>query len=101
MPIKKLSELEAELNTDLFFRANRQYIIGLNFIKGFKPFEKVKLQAVDLTVSDALVIISQETAPAFPQMDERSMTYFLIKNAPGRIIVYICVIILLPPTLYV
>ena len=61
---KKLGELEAELNTDLFFRANRQYIIGLNFIKGFKPFEKVKLQ-VDLTVSDALVIISQETAPAF------------------------------------
>ena len=61
---KKLSELEAELDTDLFFRANRQYIIGLNFIKGFKPFEKVKLQ-VDLTVSDALVIISQETAPAF------------------------------------
>jgi DNA-binding LytR/AlgR family response regulator len=61
---KKLSELEAELNTDLFFRANRQYIIGLNFIKGFKPFEKVKLQ-VDLTVSDAQVIISQETAPAF------------------------------------
>lgn len=61
---KKLSELEAELNTDLFFRANRQYIIGLNFIKGFKPYEKVKLQ-VDLTVSDALVIISQETAPAF------------------------------------
>ncbi|QEC44414.1 LytR/AlgR family response regulator transcription factor [Pseudobacter ginsenosidimutans] len=61
---KKLSELEAELNTDLFFRANRQYIIGLNFIKGFKPFEKVKLQ-VDLTVSDVLVIISQETAPAF------------------------------------
>lgn len=63
---KKLSELETELNTDLFFRANRQYIIGLNFIKGFKPFEKVKLQ-VDLTVSEAqhLVIISQETAPAF------------------------------------
>lgn len=61
---KKLSELETELTTDLFFRANRQYIIGLNFIKGFKPFEKVKLQ-VDLTVSDTLVIISQETAPAF------------------------------------
>lgn len=61
---KKLSELEAELNTELFFRANRQFIIGLNFIKGFRPFEKVKLQ-VDLTVSDILVIISQETAPAF------------------------------------
>ncbi|MGN6421287.1 MAG: LytTR family DNA-binding domain-containing protein [Pseudobacter sp.] len=63
---KKLGELETELNTDMFFRANRQYIIGLNFIKGFKPFEKVKLQ-VDLTVSEAqhLVIISQETAPAF------------------------------------
>lgn len=63
---KKLSELELELNTDLFFRANRQYIIGLNFIKGFKPLDKVKLQ-VELSVSDAQhqVIISQETAPAF------------------------------------
>lgn len=63
---KKLNELETELTAELFFRANRQYIIGLNFIKGFKPYDKVKLQ-VDLTVSESqhLVIISQETAPAF------------------------------------
>ncbi|NML21328.1 LytTR family transcriptional regulator [Pseudoflavitalea sp. G-6-1-2] len=63
---KKLTELETELDADMFFRANRQYIIALNYIKGFKPYEKVKLQ-VDLTVPDTphLVIISQETAPAF------------------------------------
>ncbi|MBO9660723.1 MAG: LytTR family transcriptional regulator [Chitinophagaceae bacterium] len=63
---KKLSELELELTTELFFRANRQFIIGLNFIKGFKPLDKVKLQ-VELIISDVQhqVIISQETAPAF------------------------------------
>ena len=63
---KNLSELELELDKSLFFRANRQYIVNLNFIKGFKGYEKVKLQ-VDLTLPDLdhCIIISQETAPAF------------------------------------
>jgi len=63
---KNLAELEAELDDELFFRANRQYILNISFIKGFKSYEKVKLQ-VDLTMPELnhLVIISQETAPAF------------------------------------
>jgi len=63
---KNLGELEEELDENRFFRANRQYIINIDYVKGFKSFEKVKLQ-VDLLLSEInhSIIISQETAPAF------------------------------------
>lgn len=63
---KKLSELETELDSTVFFRANRQYIININFIRGFKPYEKVKL-SLDFTLNEInhVIIISQETAPQF------------------------------------
>lgn len=63
---KNLSDLETELDDTAFFRANRQYILNINFIKGFKPYERVKLW-VDLTIQDIdhSIIVSQETAPFF------------------------------------
>lgn len=63
---KNLSELEEELDTTTFFRANRQYIININYVRGFKSYEKVKLM-VDLTIPDInhAIIVSQETAPQF------------------------------------
>jgi two-component system, LytTR family, response regulator len=63
---KNLGELEEDLDDSIFFRANRQYIININYIKGFKSYEKVKLQ-VDLVIPELnyCIIISQETAPAF------------------------------------
>ena len=63
---KTLTELEEELDQNTFFRANRQYIININYIRGFKPFEKVKL-SVDLNIPEInhSITISQETAPAF------------------------------------
>ena len=63
---KNLSEMEEELDEATFFRANRQYIININFIRGFKAYEKVKL-IVDLTLPDLnhCVIVSQEMAPQF------------------------------------
>ncbi|HET9824598.1 MAG TPA: LytTR family DNA-binding domain-containing protein [Chitinophagaceae bacterium] len=63
---RNLGELEEDLDDAIFFRANRQYIININYIKGFKSYEKVKLQ-VDLIVPELnyCIIISQETAPAF------------------------------------
>jgi DNA-binding LytR/AlgR family response regulator len=63
---KNLSELEHELDRSIFFRANRKYIISINFIKAFRPFEKVKLQ-VDLNVPDNnhQIIISQESSKIF------------------------------------
>jgi DNA-binding LytR/AlgR family response regulator len=63
---KTLTELDEELDKNNFFRANRRYIINLNFVKGFKPYEKVKL-LLDLKIPEINhpIIISQETAPAF------------------------------------
>jgi len=63
---KSLSELEEELDPSIFFRANRQYIININFVRGFKSYEKVKL-VVELTLPELNypVIISQKMAPQF------------------------------------
>ncbi len=63
---KNLSELQEDLDENIFFRANRQQIININFIKGFRAYENVKL-SVDLNLSniDNIIIISQETAPLF------------------------------------
>src|SRR5258708_3343645 len=65
---KNLGDLEEDLDETVFFRANRQYIINVNFIRGFKTYEKVKLQ-VDLSVPDLnhCIIVSQENAPQFRQ----------------------------------
>src|SRR5437868_4177297 len=36
---KNLTDLEEELDETIFFRANRQYIVNINFVKGFKAYE--------------------------------------------------------------
>ena len=63
---KNLSELDNELDPAIFFRANRQYIINIGFVKSFKTYEKVKLQ-IDLMVPELYhpIIVSQEMAPCF------------------------------------
>jgi len=65
---KNLGELEMELDETIFFRVNRQYIVNINYVKGFKSYEKVKLQ-IDMTLPElnerCFIIVSQETAPAF------------------------------------
>lgn len=61
-----LSELEAGLDNTIFFRANRQYIINIDFVKSFKAYKKVKL-LVDMNIPELEypVIISQHVSPAF------------------------------------
>jgi DNA-binding LytR/AlgR family response regulator len=63
-----LSVLELELDTNIFFRANRQYIINIGHVKSFRTYERVKLR-VDMNPVELndqhFIIISQETAPAF------------------------------------
>ena len=63
---KTLSELEAELDPKQFFRANRQYLLNIDYIKSFRPYEKVKLW-VDLSVDNIehSIIISQVTTAMF------------------------------------
>ncbi|HET6255588.1 MAG TPA: LytTR family DNA-binding domain-containing protein [Puia sp.] len=60
-----LSELEEELDKNLFYRANRKYIINANYIKRFKALEKSKI-SVELTLPiNEEIIISQENSASF------------------------------------
>jgi DNA-binding LytR/AlgR family response regulator len=63
---KNLSDLEDILDPTIFFRANRQYIVNINFIRSFKSYQKVKI-LVNLTLPklNHSIIISQDTAPQF------------------------------------
>jgi DNA-binding LytR/AlgR family response regulator len=63
---KNLCDIEQELDKDQFFRVNRQYIVNINFIHSFKPYERVKLM-IELTRPEINhhVIVSQEMAPQF------------------------------------
>jgi DNA-binding LytR/AlgR family response regulator len=65
---ENLAILELELDRNIFFRANRQYIINIGHIKSFRTYEKVKLSVEMNSVGlndQHFIIISQETAPAF------------------------------------
>lgn len=60
-----LSELEDELDNNLFFRANRKFIVNANYITRFKPVDKSKI-SVELTVAvNEEIIVSQENAASF------------------------------------
>lgn len=63
---RNLTEVESTLDKHMFFRANRQFIVNIEFIRSYKTYEKVKLQ-VDLTLPGISlpIIVSQETAPQF------------------------------------
>ena len=63
---QNLAELETLLDDHTFFRANRQYIINIQYIRGYKTLERVKL-AVDVNCyeTNRSIIVSQETAPYF------------------------------------
>lgn len=63
---KNLAEMENDLDPGIFFRANRQYIVNINFIRSFKPHQKVKLLLnLVLPKLNHSIIVSQETAPQF------------------------------------
>jgi len=62
---KTLKELEDDLDPKKFYRANRKYIININYIKAYKANEKIKIQ-VDLIIPPGEdIIISQESAVDF------------------------------------
>ncbi|MGZ4025774.1 MAG: LytR/AlgR family response regulator transcription factor [Flavisolibacter sp.] len=63
---QNLSALEEELDETMFFRANRKYLVNIRYIRGFRAFEKVKLEVSLLLPSCThTIIVSQETAPLF------------------------------------
>jgi len=63
---KNLNQLYAQLNKDMFFRANRQCIINFRFIKSFKTYERVRIR-VELSLKNEPfpVIISQDNSAEF------------------------------------
>lgn len=65
---KSLNSLESELDLRNFFRVNRQYILNINYVQGYKTYERVKL-LVSLTIKDLdhLIIVGQEKARNFRQ----------------------------------
>lgn len=62
---KNLSDLEEELDKTVFFRANRQYLVNINYVRGYKVYERVKLQLELAVTLNHCIVISQETAPVF------------------------------------
>lgn len=67
-----LSMIESDLDPHMFFRANRQNIVNIEFIKSFKIYERVKIlvnvQVEEITHS---VIISQGTSRYFKEWISR------------------------------
>ena len=63
---KNLADLISLLDRERFFRANRQYIVNMEYIKSYRTYGKSKLQ-VEVTLNDNRhsIIISQENAPHF------------------------------------
>lgn len=62
---RTLGELEAELDPEVFFRVNRQYLVAASAVAGFRPFVKGKL-LVELVPRPAEdVVVSQENAARF------------------------------------
>lgn len=62
---KNLNTLEEELDPQIFFRANRQYIVNIDFIQGYKSYERVKLIVTLKKETDHLIVVGQEKAKAF------------------------------------
>lgn len=62
---KPLSEIEAEVNTEQFFRINRKFIANIEAIKGFKPNNTGRLIITLNPNIEEEVLVSRETAPAF------------------------------------
>ena len=61
-----LAALEKKLNPLVFFRANRQYLINIDYIRSFRSFETVKIKVnMDINGLSLSIIISQETAANF------------------------------------
>jgi DNA-binding LytR/AlgR family response regulator len=65
---KSLNALEEELDPAQFMRVNRQYILNVRYVYGFRVHDRVKL-LVSLTVKeiDHTIVVGQEKARAFRQ----------------------------------
>ncbi len=66
-----LEELEEQLDPDLFFRANRQYIVNINSLESIHNHFHGKLKVVVHNQAQHEILISKEKAPLFKQWLDR------------------------------
>jgi two-component system, LytTR family, response regulator len=64
---RSLNDLEKELDPALFFRANRKFLVNIQYISRIKTFPKSKLLVELMPPAPEEIMISQESAPAFKQ----------------------------------
>ncbi len=62
---RTLGELESELPPEEFFRVNRQYLVAVSAVRGFRPFVKGKLRVELAPATPGDVVVSQENAARF------------------------------------
>jgi DNA-binding LytR/AlgR family response regulator len=62
---ENLTELMGQLNKKIFYRANRKYIININFIKKYKPLDRVKIEVELIIPVSESIVISQENTSSF------------------------------------
>ena len=60
-----LDNLETTLNPDLFYRANRQFLISIDCVSQVKSSFNGKLKAITNPASEEEIIISREKAQQF------------------------------------
>lgn len=60
-----LSALEHDLDSSMFFRANRKFLVHINSVKSFKPLERGRLLIELSPPIREEVVVSQENAAAF------------------------------------
>lgn len=61
-----LFELESMLDEKIFFRANRQYIININYVKAFHSLQRVKTKVeMNIAEQNHSIVVSQITTPDF------------------------------------
>jgi len=65
--IQTMDELEEQLDSNVFFRANRQHLININTIKAIHNYFNGKLKVVLTEHPDVEVLISREKATLFKQ----------------------------------
>lgn len=62
---QNLRELEDDLDKEKFYRANRKYIINIEYVKSYRPYDKIKLDVEMFIPPGEPIIISQESAGDF------------------------------------
>ncbi|MEQ8417674.1 MAG: LytTR family DNA-binding domain-containing protein [Imperialibacter sp.] len=68
---KPLTDLENELDPDVFFRINRKYIASISAIESYRSFEKGKLLVQLIPAPREEIIVSQEKASVFKEWMEK------------------------------